>query len=52
MKAKRAPPIIVPAPIIVKRSRKWHIGPPAPNMSKAELRAMLALACANTAVLS
>jgi hypothetical protein len=43
---------VVAAPIVLRSSnRKWHIGPPAPAMSKAEMRAMFAQACANTAML-
>lgn len=37
--------------VLVGTGRKWHIGPKMPEMSKADLRDMLAQAMANTAAL-
>lgn len=42
--AKSAPP-----PLILSRNKKWRIGPPAKEMSKAELRAQFVEAIQNTA---
>lgn len=44
----QANPVVVPT---INLSRRWHIGPKMPEMSKAELRAMFAEAMARTAAL-
>jgi hypothetical protein len=39
------------ASVIISTNRKWRLGPPAPEMSKAELRRMFAEAMQRTAEL-
>lgn len=38
-----------PTPMILSRNKKWRIGPPAKEMSKADLRAQFVEAIQNTA---
>lgn len=38
-----------PTPLILNRNKKWRIGPPAKEMSKAELRAQFVEAMLTTA---